>query len=134
MATIIAIKAPVDNCTPPLEVPDAPASLSTPLLPAELAASPADGSLGAEGSEVASAEKNDATELEDMAGVSDIEVVEDGVSVVDDWGEFVLDIDVETGLAVEVTKELCAEILPKRKKRKKKVKETRRLKMSFIMK
>lgn len=115
---MIAIIAPVDNCTPPFEDPDAPASLSAPLLPSELAASPAAGSFGAKGSEVARAEKNEVTELEDMAGVSDIEVVVMGIGVyaIDDWEEavLVLDNDAEVEVDVEgnvnVTKELdtCA--------------------------
>lgn len=106
-AIIMAIIAPFDNCTLPLEVPDAPASLSAPLLPTELAASPADGFPGADGSEVARAEKNDATELEDMAGVRDIGEVKDDISVDDGRGP-VLDIDVDVGVEVEVKKELDA--------------------------
>lgn len=67
------------------------------------------------GSDVARAEKNEATELEDMAGVKEIDDVGDGEDVC--WRELVLEIDVDA--EVEVTKEFCARILPGKKQKMK---------------
>ena len=69
---MIAIIPPFDMVMDPESGPEAPASLSPVLEPADDPASPAEGPLpGWIGADVASEEKYEATELEDMAGVKD---------------------------------------------------------------
>jgi len=74
--TIRAIIPPFDKVIEPESVPEAPASESPAALPADDPTSPADGPLpGCWGDAVASAEKKEETELADISGVSDTEVV-----------------------------------------------------------
>jgi hypothetical protein len=91
--TIRAIIPPFDKLRDPESVPEAPASESTAPLPADDPTSPADGPVlnkrllccfyrdlnsplpGCWGDAVASAEKKEETELADISGVSDTEVV-----------------------------------------------------------
>ncbi len=76
----MAIIPPFDMVIDPESVPDAPASLSPEAEPAEEPASPADGPLpGWTGADVASDEKYEATELDDICGVKETcEVVAEG--------------------------------------------------------
>ena len=91
--TIRAISPPFDNVIEPESVPEAPASESPAALPADDPTSPADGPVlnkhllcyfyrdldsplpGCWGDAVASAEKKEETELADISGVTDTELV-----------------------------------------------------------
>lgn len=70
---MIAIIPPFDIWIDPESGPEAPASLSPALEPADEPASPAEGPLpGWIGADVASEEKYEATELEDIAGLREM--------------------------------------------------------------
>jgi len=74
--TIMAITAPLDMEIELVSAPEAPASESPELLPAELPTSPGAGPLpGCWGDEVASTEYNEETALADICGVRDMELV-----------------------------------------------------------